>query len=252
MKSATNEQAQFLANVLNRDTAISYENFVNIVLGTHWDPTHEVLALNYVHVNRVIPLLENSLRDKIRDYFQRFYNLDGVLTKMAVIETTLDTLDVEPMRLEPQDFTQYAFMEYVLARIVAFYLAPQTQPLPVPAIQPRQPKPSSRLQQQPRQALDIVPESLSRTSSLEQLPTSSFVPRRIPLTQRTQQPGRDISYETEAEVMRTLERQDERRRTQGRYPTAPGPSAGRDEDTADSNTELVFEFENPDSGCIDI
>ena len=220
MKSATDEQVKFLASILNRETALSYEEFVTTVLSTHWDPTNETLALNYVHINRVMPLVENSRRDQVLEFFQKFYNLDGVLSKMAIIETTLDTLDVEPLREEPLDFRKYAFLEWVLARIVAFYLAPQLQPLPVPALVTPQTHPSSRLQRQSRQVLNVVPESLSRTTSLENLPLPTLIPRRIPMNRN---PDRQISYETEAEVMRTYQLQDQRRRSQGRN---PGPSAG--------------------------
>ena len=222
MKSASEQQVQFLASVINRSD-LSYEDFVKTLLSTHWDATNETLALNYVHVNRVMPLVENSKRDKIREYFVRFYNLEGVLSKMAIIETTLDTLDVEPLRTEPVDYTHYAFMEWVLARIVAFYLAPQTQLLPVPALPPATANPSSRLQHQPRQALDVEPESLSRTTSLESLPLPSFIPRRIQLNR---EPDSQISYDTEAAVMHTYWQQDQRRKSQNRKSDAPGPSAG--------------------------
>lgn len=107
MKSATKDQVQFLATMFNRDTALSYDDFVSLLLGTHWDPSNQTLVLNYVHVNRVIPLTENSKRDQIRDYFQRFYNLEGVLSKMAIIENTLDALDLEPLNEEPSDFGNY-------------------------------------------------------------------------------------------------------------------------------------------------
>lgn len=116
---------------------------------------------------------------------------------------------------------KYAFMEWVLARIVAFYLAPQMQPLPLPALQMAPQNPSSRLQRQPSQILDVVPESVSRTASIEDLPLPTLIPRRIPLNREP-----DISYETEVEVMRTYQRQEERRRSQGRNSQMPGPSAG--------------------------
>ena len=224
MKSATDNQVRYLASIFNRDTALSYEDFVTLLLGTHWDAADETLRLNYVHVNRVIPLTENSKRDNIISFFQRFYNLEGVLSKMAVIENTLDMLDVEPMREEPMDFQKYAFLEWALARIVAFYLSPQTQPLPLPALAVQQTHPSSRLQHQSSQVLNVVPESMSRTTSLENLPLPSLIPRRIPTNR---EPDRTISYETEAEVMRTYQRQDERRRAQGRQSQTPGPSAGK-------------------------
>lgn len=223
MKAASDQQVTYLASVFNRLTALSYEEFVKILLSTHWDATNETLALNYVHVNRVMPLIDNSKRDQIRDFFVRFYNLEGVLSKMAVIETTLDTLDLEPLRSEPMDYIHYASLEWVLARVVAFYLTPQTQPLPVPALLPKQNNPSSRLQHQPQQALDIEPESISRTASLETLPLPSFIPRRIPLNR---EPDNQVSYDTEAAVMHTYWQQDQRRKSQSRKSDAPGPSAG--------------------------
>ena len=263
MLSATDQQVKFLATILNRETDLSYDKFVEMVLGTHWDAMNETLALNYVHVNRVMPLIDSSKRDKVLVFFQKFYNLEGVLSKMAIIESTLDMLDVEPLQAEPLDYAKYAFMEWVLARLAAFYLAPQTQPLPVPALTARTSNPSSRLQIQPREALNVVPEAVSRTSSLETLPLPSFIPRRIKLS-RNPDPV-DISYETEDAVMRTYRQQDERRRGQNQTPNAPGPSAGwflcsifihkfttiilgQNEDTADSSTELVFEYEQPESG----
>ena len=221
MKSATDSQVRYLASLFNRDTALSYEDFVTLLLGTHWDAADETLRLNYVHVNRVIPLTDESKRDEIRSFFQRFYNLEGVLSKMALIENTLDMLDVEPMREEPVDYQKYAFLEWALARIMAFYTAPQTQPLPLPMLQPSPSNPSSRLQHQSRQALNLVPESLSRTTSMETLPLPSLIPRRIPINR---EPDRDISYETETEVMKTYRQQEERRRAQNKAPT---PSSGK-------------------------
>lgn len=221
MKSATDSQVRYLASLFNRDTALSYEDFVTLLLGTHWDAADETLRLNYVHVNRVIPLTDESKRDEIRSFFQRFYNLEGVLSKMALIENTLDMLDVEPMREEPVDYQKYAFLEWALARIMAFYTAPQTQPLPLPMLQSSPSNPSSRLQHQSRQALNLVPESLSRTTSMETLPLPSLIPRRIPINR---EPDRDISYETETEVMKTYRQQEERRRAQNKAPT---PSSGK-------------------------
>ena len=220
MKSATDSQVRYLASLFNRDTALSYEDFVTLLLGTHWDAADETLRLNYVHVNRVIPLTDESKRDEIRSFFQRFYNLEGVLSKMALIENTLDMLDVEPMREEPVDYQKYAFLEWALARIMAFYTAPQIQPLPLPMLQSSPSNPSSRLQHQSRQALNLVPESLSRTTSMETLPLPSLIPRRIPINR---EPDRDISYETETEVMKTYRQQEERRRAQNKAPT---PSSG--------------------------
>ena len=70
-------------------------------------------------------------------------------------------------------------------------------------------------------------QSLSRTTSLENIPAPLMV-RRVPINR---EPDSQISYETEAEVMRTYRLQDERRRHQeergGLAARYPRPSTGK-------------------------
>ena len=95
---------------------MEYSQFVSMMLGTHWDAADHRIRLNYVHANKILPNLENSIRDYFHGFYARFYKLEGVLSKMSIIESTLANLDVEPVQTEP-NFLDYAFLELVMARI---------------------------------------------------------------------------------------------------------------------------------------
>ena len=117
MTASTEEQAQYLATQLNQRPEMDYNTFVTGILGTHWDPKVHSNVLTYVHINRINPKLDNSVRDKFQDFFRRFYRMEGVLPKMAIISNTLDVLDMQPMPTEPESPADYAFMEVIMARI---------------------------------------------------------------------------------------------------------------------------------------
>ena len=117
MTASSEEQVQYLINELNRQPDMDYQTFVTGMLGTHWDAQAQTNVLTYVHANRIIPQLPNSSRALFQDHFRRFYRLEGVLAKMATIQNTLDVLDLLPMPSEPDEPTDYALMEVVLARI---------------------------------------------------------------------------------------------------------------------------------------
>ena len=99
-------------------------------------------------------------------------------------------------------------MNLNLNKNLAFYLSPQPQALPLPIAPTPPPNPSSRLRTRPIQTLqpsERERQPLDRSPSLETLPAPTVV-RRVPIS------NRDIGYETEAAVMRTFQRQDERNR----------------------------------------
>ena len=116
-RAATLEQVEYLVNALSSEPDMTYETFLDGMLATHWEPARNMIVLNYVHANRILPKLDNSIRDRFQEYYNRFYSLDKVLTKMATIERTLDSLDMIPMEREPNDQCDYSFFEIVLARL---------------------------------------------------------------------------------------------------------------------------------------
>ena len=116
MDSATASQQDYLVSLINRKPDMDYNHFLSMMLGTHWDSAGQRIRLNYVHANKILPNLDNSIRDYFHECYNRFYKLDGVLSKMSIIESTLANLDVEPVQNEP-NFLDYAFLELVLARI---------------------------------------------------------------------------------------------------------------------------------------
>ena len=120
--AATEDQVNYLVGELNRNPDISYERFITGLLGTHWEPARNQIVLNYVHGNRIIPKLNNSIRARFEEYFRRFYQMEGILAKMSLIENTLDALDMIPMQREPDNQCQYVFMEIIMARLVGKYL----------------------------------------------------------------------------------------------------------------------------------
>ena len=117
MEASTEEQAQYLANQLNQRPEMDYNTFVTGILGTHWDPKVQSNVLTYVHVNRIMAKLQNSVRARFQEFFRRFYRMEGVLQKMSIISNTLDVLDMSPMPTEPDTPADYAYMEIIMARI---------------------------------------------------------------------------------------------------------------------------------------